>query len=127
MAFEVEDIPGRDVLFLRVDENQFVPSNDPTMKRPSPACFKLPDLSVNWEKYSTAEETAKATSAAVVALIVQDCQSLQQTVIHVPIQEGEPDGPNQAHTEVRGPKEKSTRDKFVRLSKVVWVRNQASV
>jgi hypothetical protein len=127
MAFEVEDIPGDAVLFLRVHKNQFVPSNDPTVKRPSSACFKHLNMSVNWAKYSTAAETAKASSAAVVSFISQECKSLQQTVIHCPIQEGDPDGPNQAHSEVRGEKSQPICDKFVRFSKLVWIRNPAAV
>jgi hypothetical protein len=127
MAFAVEDIPGEAVLFLRVHRDQFVPSNDPTVKRPSSVCFKHFNMSVNWAKYSTAEETAKASSAAVVELITLDCKSLHQDVIHSPIQEGEPDGPNQAHSEVRGDKPKPIRDAFVRLSKVVWIRNPPPV
>jgi hypothetical protein len=127
MAFEVEEIPGEAKLFLRVHEQHYVPSNDPTVKRPSSACFKDPNLSVNWAKYSSPKETAKPSSAAVVELVAQDCRSLQQTVIHCPIQEGEKDGPNQAHSEIRGPKEKSTRHMFVQRSKVVWVRNNIPV
>ncbi len=81
MAFEVEDIPGQAVLFLRVHKDQFVPSNDPKVKRPSSACFKNVDLSVNWAKYSTAQETAKASSAAVVSLIAQECRALQLSAV----------------------------------------------
>jgi hypothetical protein len=127
MAFEVEDLPGDARLFLRVHEQYFVPSNDPSVKRPSSACFKKPELSVNWAKYSSAKETAKPTSAAVVELVARECKSFNQTVIHCPIQDGEKDGPNQAHSEIRGPKTHSTCDKFVRLSKVVWIRNHAPV
>lgn len=123
MAFPIEDIPGEASLFLRVHKDHFVPSNDPALKRPSSACFKRFNMSVNWEKYSTAAATAKESSAAVVALVAKDCRSLQQEVMHSPIESGEPDGPNQAHADVRGAKDdKALRDKFVRLSKVVWVR-----
>jgi hypothetical protein len=123
MAFPVEDIPGEATLYLRVHAKHFIDFGDPPMKRPSSACFRHPNMSVNWSKYSTAVETAKDSSAAVVALIAQDCISLRQTVVHAPIQEGEPDGPNQAHSEVRGEKSRATSYEFVRLSKVVWVRN----
>lgn len=127
MAFEVEEIPGDAVLFLRIHRTQFVPSNTPTVKRPSSACFKHLNMSVNWKKYSTAEQTAKASSAAVVSIIAQDCTALGQTVEHSPIQEGEPDGPNQAHSEVRGQKSQAVADKLVRLSQVVWIRNTGVV
>lgn len=125
MAFNVEEIPGDAVLFLRVHRDQFVDSNVPNVKRPSSACFKHLNMSVNWSKYSTAYETAKVSSAAVVALIAQDCRSLRQAVIHSPIQECEADGPNQAHSEVCGEKSKGTCYEFVRLSKVIWVRSSA--
>jgi len=123
MAFAVEEIPGEAALFLRVHKDQFVTVGEAGARRPSSACFRRPRLSVNWEKYSTPEGTAKPTSAAVVALRAHDCRSLGQTVEHTPIQAGEVDGPNQAHSEVCGPKEdKVIQNSFVRLSKVVWVR-----
>jgi len=126
MAFAVEAIPGEAALFLRVHKDQFVTAGEAGAKRPSSACFRRTRMSVNWEKYSTAEATAKPSSAAVVALLAQDCRSLRQTVEHTPIQAGELDGPNQAHSEVCGPKEdKVIQYSFVRLSRIVWVRNTA--
>ena len=127
MAFLKEQIPNDAKLFLRIHETLFVPAaGDPSVKRPSSACFKDPRLSVNWAAYSTTESTAKPSSAAVVAFLVEDCISLGQKVEHDPIQEGETDGPNQAHSEVCGAKDKVIRDKFVRLSKIEWRRDTLS-
>jgi hypothetical protein len=128
MAFDVEEIPGQAKLFLRVHEQQYVtPADEPNVKRVSSACFRHENLSVNWEKYSSPKETAKPTSAVVVELVASECESLNQTVKHCPIQHGEKDGPNQAHSEIRGLKSKATQYRFVRISKIVWIRDHAPV
>src|SRR5271165_1588697 len=100
MAFAVEEIPDAAVLFRRVHETQFVPDEN----RPSSACFDQGRMSVNWEKYATAEQTAKPSSIAVVALAAGDCRSprFNQTVEHAPLERDEEGNPNQAHSEVCG-------------------------
>ena len=129
MAFEVEEIPSDARLFLRVHEQQYVVASDEPngKKRLSSVCFRHENLSVNWEKYSSPEKTANPFSAVVVELVASECKSLNQTVKHCPIQEGEKDGPNQAHSEIRGPKSKATRYEFVRISKIVWFRDHPPV
>ncbi len=129
MAFEVEEIPGEAKLFLRVHEKQYiVPSGEPNgKKRLSSVCFSHENLSVNWEKYSSPEKTANPFSAVVVEIVASACKSLNQTVKHCPIQEGETEGPNQAHSEIRGPKSKATRYEFVRISRIVWLRHHTPV
>jgi hypothetical protein len=116
MAFPVEEIPAEGILLLRVHKRMFVWSQH----RPSSACFDFEELSTNWQKYSGIEATRNPDSAAVVSLIAQECRNLQQQVIHAPINEGEPDGPNQAHTHVCGTKPKIIRDQLARMAQVVW-------
>jgi hypothetical protein len=79
-------------------------------------------MSVNWEKYRNAKDSAEVTSAAVVAITCGDCLGLGQTVKHDPIEPDQPFGPNQAHTEVRGSKKGEISRKLRDLGKLVWVR-----
>jgi len=82
-------------------------------------------MSVNWEKYATAEQTAKPSSIAVVALAAGDCRSprFNQTVEHAPLERDEEGNPNQAHSEVCGAKPKRLRHEFARLAQLVWKRS----
>jgi hypothetical protein len=80
-----------------------------------------PDFGIHNSSLPNGTLSAQHSFRAILAIGT----SLQQTVRHSPIQSGRPDGPNQAHSGVSGPKPQSTRDKFVRLSRVVWVRNPA--
>jgi len=116
MAFEVEVVPPEASLLLRVHKNMFVWREE----RPSSACFDYPELSTNWLKYSSVDATKNLDSVAVVSLVAQKCRNLNQEVVHAPINEGEPYGPNQAHTHVRGPKTKIIRDKLARMAELVW-------
>ena len=87
----------------------------------SSAAYGTDDMSVNWEKYSTAESTADRDSVFVTALNAGFCRELGQAVVHAPIQQGEPDGPNQAHAEVRG-KKKKIKQRLRDVATIVWRR-----
>jgi hypothetical protein len=114
MAFPVEEIPDDANLFNRIHRNHF-PGG-----KVSSVAFDQERLSVNCEKYRSAEDTADTNSAAVVALAAGECRKLEQTVEHAPIEPEEPSGPNQAHSEICGNKSKSIRRKLRDSAKLVW-------
>ena len=116
MAFPVEEIPDDANLFNRIHQHHFVEG------KVSSAAFNQERLSVNWEKYRDAERTADANSLAVVALVAGECRTLQQTVVHAPIEPEEQCGPNQAHSEICGDKSKSIKRKLRDSAKLVWRR-----
>src|SRR5438876_11953298 len=102
MAFAVEEIPDDAGLFRRIHRNHV--NREGII---SSQAFKQERLSVNWNKYSDAQNTADRNSAAVAALICGECRALGQTVEHTPIEPDQPFGPNQAHSEVCGDKSKT--------------------
>lgn len=114
MAFPREVIPDDDKLFSRIHPQQF-PGG-----KPSSAAFDKENLSVNWAKYQTPEGTTKPNSVAVVALVAGECRKIGQKVEHAPIEPDEPDGPNQAHSEIRGKKSYSIKCKLRDMAVMVW-------
>src|SRR5439155_16000093 len=100
MAFAIEDILDNANLFCKVHRTHY----NETTGVVSSAAFKQERMSVNWEKYKTAKDSADANSSAVVALVAKDCRELNQRIEHTPIEPDQPSGPNQAHTEVCGKK-----------------------
>jgi hypothetical protein len=118
MAFVVEEIPDEDRLFRKI-RALHVPKPGVI----SSAAFDEKDMSVNWEKYSSAEETADSNCPFVVALGAGFCRGLGQTVVHTPIQEGERFGPNQAHTEVCGKKTNSVKHRMRDNATIAWTRS----
>lgn len=116
MAFVVEEIPPEGVLFRRIQPMFIKPEGGI-----SSAAYGTDNLSVNWEKYSSARATADSESVFVTAFTAGFCRELGQTVVHDPIQEGQPDGPNQAHTEVRG-KKKKIKQRLRDTATIVWRR-----
>ncbi|HSU54784.1 MAG TPA: hypothetical protein VLT36_12050 [Candidatus Dormibacteraeota bacterium] len=118
MAFAVEEIPNEANLFRKVHPHFF--NRETGMV--SSAAFDKDDMSVNWEKYRSAEQSADEKSAVVVALLARDCRELEQTVIHTPIEPGEPFGPNQSHTEVCGKKNGSVKTRLKDKARIVWRR-----
>ena len=84
------------------------------LKGASPGAFENFDLSTDWEKYSTAEETRdrrrKPEDNAVGALVVRSVRAIPgQTVVHAPDPTGDPKRkpplpPNRAHTHISGHK-----------------------
>lgn len=121
MAFPVEEIPDQDRLFHHIAEQMFVRQEG----RPSSACVKKhPELSVNWEKYSSVEQTRRKNSFAIVSLVTGFCRDqINQEVIHSPIQEGELYGPNRSHSDIKGNKQ-DVADQMARQAKVEWRRDE---
>ena len=118
MAFAVEEIPDEANLFRKVHPNFF--NRETGMV--SSAAFDKDEMSVNWEKYRSAEQSADEKSAVVVALVAGDCRELKQTVVHTPIEPDQEFGPNQSHAEVRGKKAKSIKTKLKDKARIVWRR-----
>ena len=117
MAFAVESIPDDANLFRRIHKVHLTPEGIV-----SSAAYNHERLSVNWEKYTTAQNTADDSSVAVTALVCQDCKKLNQSVEHTPIEPEQPFGPNQAHVEICGNKSKSIRSQLRDFAKTVWRR-----
>ena len=117
MAFEVEEVPDYANLFRKIHRTHLIPEG-----RVSSAAFRDERLSVNWEKYCSAEGTADGSSLAVMALVAQDCRELGQTVEHTPIEPDQPFGPNQAHVEVCGDKSKAVSRQLRDKATLVWRR-----
>ena len=118
MAFPIEVIPDDARLFRRIPKAQY----DTQTGKASSAAFNHERMSVNWEKYSTAAESADDNSAAVTALVSGLCKGFGQTIEHTPIEPGEPFGPNQAHAEVCGIKKKVVCRQLRDLAEIVWLR-----
>jgi hypothetical protein len=121
MAFAVEEIPNEANLFRKVHPNFF--NRETGMV--SSAAFDKEEMSVNWEKYRDAGQSADEKSAVVVALLAGDCRQLQQTVVHTPIEPGQKFGPNQSHAEVCGKKTGSIKTKLKDKARVVWRRAES--
>ena len=117
MAFAVEEIPDKANLFRKIHRTQY----DEEKGAVSSAAFKQERMSVNWEKYRTAEASADQNSAAVVALIGGECRELNQTIEHTPIEPEQDFGPNQAHAEVCGKKTNAIRHQLRDKAKIVWL------
>jgi len=90
-----------------------------TDKRPTSAAFKDPELSVDWCKYSSLQESFERykrlfglDTAAIVSFKVQNAENLGQEVKHDPDEiNGEY---NEAHTLVSGKKTKKIARQFAR-------------
>jgi len=104
MAFAVESIPVDARLFRRILKLHVLPDGSI-----SSAAYNNEQLSVNWEKYADAQNTADGNTAVVTALVCGECRNLNQIVEHVPIEPGQPFGPNQAHAAIKGSKSKAIR------------------
>jgi hypothetical protein len=118
MAFAVEEIPNSANLFRKIHKNHY----DSARGTVSSVAFKEEQMSVNWDKYKTARDSADQNSAAVVALVTKDCRDLGQAVRHTPIEPEQPFGPNQAHAEVCGNKTKALKEKLRDSAIVVWLK-----
>lgn len=118
MAFAVEIIPGDASLFRKIHRTHY----DERTGVVSSAAFKQERMSVNWDKYKTAEDSADENSAAVVALPSADCRDLGQSVEHTPIEPDQPWGPNQAHAEVCGKKTGAISHKLRDKANTVWLK-----
>jgi hypothetical protein len=69
MAFAVELIPDDSNLFRRIHHTHLKPDGEI-----SSAAFKQERMSVNWEKYCDAKNSADENSAVVVALVAGDAR-----------------------------------------------------
>jgi len=118
MAFAVEDIPDNANLFRKIHRNHY---NEKT-RVVSSAAFKQERMSVNWEKYKSAKDSADANAAAVVALVSGECRELGQSVEHTPIEPDQAFGPNQAHAEICGKKTDAIGHQLRDTAKTVWLK-----
>src|SRR5688572_3255448 len=93
-----EEIPNSAFLFRRIHHVFF----DTETGHISSGAFDGQEMSVNWDQYATAEQTAlqdaSANTVAVVSLLTGFCRGVEQTVVHDPVSE------NRAHSLVRGRK-----------------------
>jgi hypothetical protein len=122
MAFAVEEIPDNAHLFRKIHRTHY----DEKRGGVSSAAFKQERMSVNWEKYRSAKDSADENSAAVVALVAIDCRGLEQIVEHTPIEPDQPFGPNQAHAEVCGKKSNAVSHKLRDKAMTVWIREASA-
>jgi len=104
-AVEPEFIPNPDILLCRVHWTQY----NFRENRITSAVFEKPNQSVDWSKYSTREQTVSRCKDpkalwGIALITAGDCRKLAQDVVHVPLSESDPYGPNIAHSEIRGNK-----------------------
>jgi len=116
----VEHIPDPDLLYRRIHPSHF----DAESKHVSSAAFTSDRMSVNWAKYSTPEQAATSETPVVVSLIAGYCRDLGQTVEHSPLGPDNPSGPNAAHAEVCGKKNKSIKTRLRDAAQTVWHRTE---
>lgn len=107
-----EPIPDLALLFRRIHRVFF----DSDSGRISSGAFDGQEMSVNWDKYATAEETAaqdgSGNTVAVAALTAGFCRAVEQTVVHNPLPERDGMPANRAHSLVRGRKSKPIKQKI---------------
>jgi hypothetical protein len=108
MAFPVEEIPNDAILFRKIHLNHYDEQNGRVIS----AAFRDDRMSVNWEKYRSAADTADSDSVFVVSLLTQKCRELKQSVEHTPIEPHQESGPNQAHVDVCGNKSRAVSQKL---------------
>jgi len=118
MAYAVEEIPDNANLFRKIHRSHY----DEKDGQVSSVAFKQERMSVNWEKYKSAKDSADANSAAVVALLAKDCRALEQIIEHTPIEAAQPFGPNQAHVEICGNKNRAICQKLRDKATTVWLK-----
>ena len=115
-----EPIPDSGLLFRRI-HRIFLDSDS---GRVSSGAFDGQEMSVNWQHYATAEETASqdvtGSTVAVVSLTAGFCRSVEQTVIHDPLTEAHGVAANPAHSLVQGRKSKPIKQKLRDAATLVW-------
>jgi hypothetical protein len=126
-----EEIPNEAAMFMRLPR-KLVPNNEV-----GPNVFREHGrgMSVDWNKYSTPEETRKRSRKsppqdnAVIGMIVRDIRGIESLEVeHDPVQEnsfdeaGAPLEPNRAHSEVIGISSDSAEKKTERRLKLsrIW-------
>jgi hypothetical protein len=115
-SWPVEEIPDPDRLFLRVHAGQL------RHGKLHPGIFKVHEdsLSVDWERYSTAEETRlralkdqrQTGVVALIAGIVRSIENLQ--VLHDPLPS------NRAHSGVFGIEDPAKPERKVRIRSILF-------
>ena len=131
-AWPVEDIPDRDELYLRVPRRIWQDAFRKAKLEPSgvsPSWFRgrdhesIIEISCDWERYATPEETRvrtnpNPTANAVLAIHAGDVRAFAAyDVVHSP----DPVLRNRAHSDIRGPVESHPRARviFARTARVV--------
>jgi hypothetical protein len=117
MSWPVEEIPDEAGLFYRVHHGFADPDGKPTPGafHNNPKSDPNAGMSVNWDKYSTAEEARQgtrkpATEYAIVKLNAGKVRKLpNQTVVHEPFDD------NSSHSEVFGEKNTEVRAKLLEM------------
>jgi len=117
MAFEVEEIPDEARVFHHVHRDHFSGGHL------SSAIFKRAETSVNWEKYSSVDLTRRPKSKLIISLFAGAIRSAEASLIHSPINEGEPYGPNQAHSDIIR-NSKIAPAQLVRLAQICWISQE---
>lgn len=113
--WEIESVPDGAALYMRVHKN-WLEGNGLKL-----GVFRNRDdggMSVDWEKYSTAQDTRKRArdpaANYVIVLIAGEVRNVpEQKVVHEPDVETN----NRAHTNIFGVKDEEARVKFGRLWK----------
>ena len=87
--------------------------------------FEKTNQSVDWSKYSTPEETINRHKnphdiRGVAGITAGTCRDFEQDVVHVPLNQGDPGGPNLAHSEIRGAKTKEIQSRLRDAVSRVW-------
>jgi len=115
-----EEIGDSETLLRRIHRHFF----DPDSGRISSGAFDGSEMSVNWDKYANAADTAAqdltGNILAVVSLSAGTCRNLEQEVQHDPTSETAGARANQAHSLVRGKKSRPIKQKLRDASTLVW-------
>jgi hypothetical protein len=115
-----ENIPDSALLFRRI-HRIFL---NPETSRISSGAFDGLEMSVNWNRYTSAAETAAqdqtGNTVAIASLNTEFCRSLQLEVLHDPIPA------NPAHSIVKGKKSKPIKHQLRDAAVLVW-RKETSV
>jgi hypothetical protein len=122
MAFPIEEIPNEAILFRKIHHHHYDEQKGVIMS----AAFRDERMSVNWDKYRSAADTADSNSVFVVSLLSQKCRELGQTVEHTPVEPEQDSGPNRAHVEVCGNKSKAVSQKLRDSITIAWRRPVSS-
>ena len=116
MTFPVENIPLTDKLFRRIPPHQCNKRG-----KISSSAFEDFDTSVDWEKYSTPEETLNRlppgknkTGWKVASILASIPVEFGQSVVHAPLESPA----NQAHSLIRGEKTLQVSDDLAKLSPI---------
>jgi hypothetical protein len=120
-SIEPEVIPDADLLLNRVHYTQV----NIEKKRVARAVFDKINQSVDWAKYAKPQQTVArhknpSTIWGVVSVTAEICRKLGQEVVHDPLGDHDPNGPNYAHSEIRGEKTNQTLSRLRDAIVEVW-------